>query len=92
MTPDVTVVFQRTDDSFARYGVSLDRSSGTLALTKGSSRTWTSRFTFDRRADDRLTVAGEMDGHRIEADLRRVDPSAFPLLNSSFRWIRPHDP
>jgi hypothetical protein len=88
--PDALVV-QRTDDSFARYGVSIDRSSGTLALTKGGSRTWTSRLTYDRGSGDQMTVEGEMDGHRIEAELRLVDPSAFPLLNSSFRWIRPHD-
>jgi hypothetical protein len=90
-TPDV-VVFQRTDDSFARYGATLDRSNGTLALTKGGSSAWSSRFTYDLQSNDRLTLAGEMDGHRIETDLRLVDPSAFPLLNSSFRWIRPHDP
>jgi len=89
-TPD-EIVFQRTDDSFARYGVSLDPSSGTLALTKGGGRTWASRLTYDRPSDDRLMLAGEMDGHRIDADLRLVDPSAFPVFNSSFRWIRPHD-
>jgi hypothetical protein len=89
--PDV-VVFQRTDDSFARYGMSIDRGSGTLALTKGGSRTWSSRLTYDRASDDRMTLAGEMDDRRIEADLRRVDPSAFPLLNSRFRLVRPHDP
>jgi hypothetical protein len=31
-----------------------------------------------------------MDGHRIAARLQRVDFDAFPLLNSTFRWIRPH--
>jgi hypothetical protein len=90
-SPDV-LVFQRTDDSFARYGVSIDESTGTFALTKGGSRTWASRFTFDRASDGRLTLDGEMDGHRIHTELRRVDPSAFPLLNSGFRWVRPHDP
>jgi uncharacterized membrane protein YphA (DoxX/SURF4 family) len=90
-TPDVVVV-QRTDDSFARYGVSLDRSGGALALTKSGGQTWASRFTFDRPSDERLMLAGEMDGHRIEADLRRMESSAFPLLNSGFRWVRPHDP
>jgi uncharacterized membrane protein YphA (DoxX/SURF4 family) len=89
--PDA-VVFQRTDDSFARYGASIDRGSGTVALTKGNSRTWASRFTFDRSSGDRLSLDGEMDGHRIQAELRRVDLSAFPLLNSRFRWVRPHDP
>src|SRR4030095_13094493 len=56
--PDA-VVFQRTDDSFARYGASIDRGSGTVALTKGDSRTWASRFTFDRPGDDRLSLDGE---------------------------------
>ena len=89
--PDIAV-FQRTDDSFARFAVSIDEGTGTLALTKGASRTWSSRFTFDRISEGRLSLEGEMDGHRIQADLRRIDPSAFPLLNSSFRWVRPHDP
>jgi len=88
--PD-SVVFQRTDDSLATYGASLDAGSGTLALTKGSSRNWRATFTFERPSSERLIVDGEMDGHQIEAQLRRVDFEAFPLLNSSFRWIRPHD-
>jgi hypothetical protein len=86
------LVIQRTDDSLARYDASIDRSSGTIALTKGNSRTWASRFTIDRGGDDQMTLAGEMDGLSVEASLRRMDPSAFPLLNSSFRWVRPHDP
>lgn len=88
--PD-TLVVQRTDDSFARYGISIDGESGTMTLTKGGGRTWSTRFTFDR-SDDRLQLAGEMDGQRIEAQLKLVDRSAFPLLNSGFRWVRPHDP
>src|SRR5688500_10547405 len=89
--PDVAV-FQRTDDSFARFGVSIDEGTGTFPPTKGASHTWSSRFTFDRPSEERLSLEGEMDGQRIQADLRRADPSAFPLLNSSFRWVRPHDP
>lgn len=89
--PDA-VVFQRTDDSFARYGASIDADRKVIDLTKGSSRMWSARFAFERPSPDRLTVQGEMDGHRIEAQLQRVDFDAFPLLNSSFRWIRPHDP
>ena len=85
-------VIQRTDDTLARYGASIDRGSGTIVLVKGASLTWISKFTFDRPADTRLTLDGEMDGHRIQAELRLVDRSAFPLLNSGFRWVRPHDP
>jgi hypothetical protein len=31
-----------------------------------------------RAPDDRLSLDGEMDGHRIQAELRLVDRSAFP--------------
>jgi hypothetical protein len=89
--PD-TVVFQRTDDSFARYGASIDSDRKVIALTKGGSRKWAANFTFERPARDRLTVHGEMDGYGIEARLRQVDFETFRLLNSSFRWVRPHDP
>jgi hypothetical protein len=88
-SPDA-VVFQRTDDSLATYGASLDPGRMVLALTKGASRTWTAEFTFERPSEDRLIVDGEMDGHRIHAQLQRVGFDAFPLLNSSFRWVRPH--
>jgi uncharacterized membrane protein YphA (DoxX/SURF4 family) len=89
---EAELVIQRTDDSFARYGLAVERSRGTLTLTKGTSRTWSSRLTYDRTSDDQMTLAGEIDGQRIDAALRRVDPSAFPLVNSGFRWVRPHDP
>ena len=81
-------VLQRTDDSFARFGASIDTGAGTIALTKGNSRTWSSTLTYDRSGDDEMRLRGEMDGHRLEAELRRVDASAFPLANSTFRWIR----
>ena len=89
-TPE-SVVFQRTDDSLAPYGASLDAGRNVLTLRKGNSRNWGATFTLDRVSSDRVALSGEMDGHRIEAQLRRVDFDAFPLLNSSFRWIRPHE-
>ena len=88
--PDA-VVFQRTDDSFARYGASIDPAGRTLALTKGSSRTWRAAFSVDRPSPDRLILEGDMDGHRIHLRLRQVDFDTLRLLNSTFRWVRPHD-
>ncbi len=87
-----SIVFQRTDDSFARYGASIDADGQTFALTKGSSRTWKATFMVERPSPDRLRVAGEMDGHVIQAELRRVDFETFRLLNSTFRWVRTHEP
>jgi len=89
--PD-TIVFQRTDDSFARYGVSVDQDRRGLALTRGGSRTWKASFLYERPSSDRLILEGDMDGHRIQLQLRQQDVDTFRLLNSTFRWVRPHDP
>lgn len=88
--PD-SVVFQRTDDSLARYGAVVDLDRNVLELTKDRSTSWTAAFTFSRPSDDRLIVEGRMDGYRIEARLQRMPFDAFPLLNSPFRWVRPHE-
>jgi hypothetical protein len=86
------IFFQRTDDSFMRYGAGIDLQQKTLALTKGHSRTWHSVFTFLRPEHDRLALDGEMDGHKIQMNLHLVELDTFRLLNSHFRWVRPPDP
>lgn len=86
------VVFQRTDDSLAHYGASLDDDGRTLALSKRNSTTWSARFTVERPSHDRLILAGEMDHYRIQLQLRLVELDTFRLLRSPFRWVRPPDP
>lgn len=82
--------FQRTDDSFIRYGVAIDNNK--VALTKGRSRSWSSSFTFLRPMPDQLMLEGEMDGYKINMKLQLVEFDTFRLLNSPFRWTRPPDP
>jgi hypothetical protein len=86
------IYFQRTDDSFIRYGASVDVQGMMLALTKGRSRSWSSNFKFERPAPDRMMLEGQMDGHQINLKLQRVDFDTFRLLKSGFRWMRPPDP
>lgn len=81
------VSFQRTDDSFARYGSSI--SDGRLVLSKGESRTWVSEFAITRPSGEEMVLAGMMDGHAIRVRLRRLEMDAFRLLSSPFRWVRP---
>jgi len=89
--PDA-VAFQRVDDSFARYGASIDVYKDTVALTKGNSKKWKANFTFQRPAGDQLVLDGDMDGHKIHAELQLADFDTFRLLNSRFRWVRPDEP
>jgi hypothetical protein len=86
------VAIQRLDDSFARYGASIDVYKNTISLTKGGSRKWKSDFTFQRPSPDQLVLDGEMDGHSVHAQLRLAEFDTFRVLNSSFRWIRPDEP
>ena len=77
------VVFQRTDDSLAHYGASIDAGPRTLALTQGREHdAGARRFTVQRPARDRLLLDGEMDGHRIRMRLALVELDTFRLLNS----------
>ena len=89
--PD-TIVFQRTDDSFAHYGATIDAESHSIALTKGDSRRWRATLTFRRPTADTLFLDGSMDDHSIHVEVRLVPFDTFRLLNSRFRWIRPPDP
>jgi hypothetical protein len=86
------MAFERTDDSFAHYGVVIDLDGHSIALTKGNSRSWRSTFTFRRPAAERLILDGDMDGFKIHMELQLVEFDSFRLLNSGFRWIRPPDP
>jgi hypothetical protein len=87
-TPDL-MIFERLDDSFAHYGATIDADHRSIALRKIQSRTWSSTFTFDRRSDDALVIDGDMDGHRIHAELQRLGMDTFRLTNGGFRWSRP---
>jgi hypothetical protein len=90
-TPNA-VAFQRTDDSIAHYGASIDSFANSIALTRGTSRSWKSRFTFQRPTEDRLVLDGDMDNHRVHMRLQLTELDTFPLLNSGFRWVRPNNP
>jgi hypothetical protein len=85
------MAFQRTDDSLARYGVSIDTGSRMLRLSKGNSPTWRADFSYEQPSGDELILDGLMDGHSIRMHLSLVGLDTFPLLNSRFRWVRPPD-
>jgi len=78
---------QRPDDSFERYGVSIDVNKKTLALTKDTDKQWKANFTFERPAKDQLILDGEMDSHKIHMQLQLMPAGKFPIANRGFHWI-----
>jgi hypothetical protein len=81
------MAFQRMDDSFARYGASIDPNARTLALTKTGDKNWKANFTFQRAAEDQLILDGNMDNQKVHMQLRLVDHSKFLLVSRGFHWI-----
>ena len=82
------VGFQHMDDSFARYGASIDVKKGTIALTNPEDANWRAGFIFHRVATDRMTIDGKMDNHRVHMGLSLVDASKFMLVSRGFHWIQ----
>ena len=83
-----TMTFQSMDDSFARYGASIKVNENALTLTKNNDKTWKANFAFQRGGPDRLTLDGEMDGHKTRVELRLVDRNKFQLVGRGFHWIQ----
>jgi hypothetical protein len=82
------MAFQRTDDSFAPYGASVNLPDRTLALTKKDDKNWTASFTFQRPADDQLILDGRMDNHQVHMELQLADRNSFLLVSRGFHWIQ----
>ena len=80
--------FQRMDDTFANHGAAIDTAAKTIALTKGSDRSWKAQFTFDRPDSDTLVLDGDMDGHRVRMRARLFDREKFLLVSRGFNWIQ----
>jgi uncharacterized membrane protein YphA (DoxX/SURF4 family) len=82
------VGFQRMDDSFARYGATINSSGKTIALTKDNDKNWKANFTFQRAAENELILDGNMDGHTMHMQLQLVDLKKFVLVSRGFHWIQ----
>jgi hypothetical protein len=82
------MAFQRTDDTFAPYGASVNLPERTLALTKSDDKNWRANFTFQRPAGDQLILDGRMDNHQVHMELQLTDRNSFLLVSRGFHWIQ----
>jgi hypothetical protein len=82
------MAFQRIDESFVRYGTSVNLPERTLALTKNDDKNWTASFTFQRPARDQLILDGRMDNHQVHMELQLMDRNSFVLVSRGFHWVQ----
>ncbi len=82
------VSFTCMDDSRAGFGAAIDTKAKTLVLTKPSDKNYKASLTFDHPAPDRLTLDGQMDGHKVHMQMHLKDRKDFPLFATrGFHWI-----
>jgi uncharacterized membrane protein YphA (DoxX/SURF4 family) len=79
--------FQRMDDSFASFGSSINDNDKTITLKKAGDQNWKSTFSFERPAQDQLTLDGAMDGHQVHMQLKLFDRNSLPMVSDKFHWI-----
>lgn len=82
------MVFENMDDSFARYSAAINAKNETIALKLFTDKNWTSNFKFQRTPENKLTLDGEMDHHKIHMQLQLVDRNSFPLVSRGFHWVQ----
>ena len=82
------VTLQRIDDSITYYGASIDAKNKTLVVTRNQDKNWKANFTFERPAPDQMSLDGNMDGHVVRMQLKRIDPNQFLLVSRGFHWIQ----
>jgi uncharacterized membrane protein YphA (DoxX/SURF4 family) len=81
------VVIVPPDGPVQRYRRKLDEKAGTLDFSKPSDPKWKAHFTLDSHAPGIILLAGEMDGKKITAKLKKIELNSFLLNNRGFHWI-----
>jgi len=81
------LALQTVGEARQRFPLALDAEKKTLSLTKRDDPNWKAVLTYEQPEPERLTLAGDFDGHPIQAKLRRADPSRFLLTSRGFHWI-----
>jgi uncharacterized membrane protein YphA (DoxX/SURF4 family) len=74
--------FQKMDQKFARFGVTID------TLQKGTDSTWKSVLAYERPAPTRLTFEGDIDGKRVRMAMTQRDLNTFFLISRGFNWVQ----
>ena len=86
-TPTGTT-FQKMDQSFERFGSTIDTVKRTLTLRKASDSTWKPVLAYERPSPTRLTVEGDLGGKRVRMAMTQRDLNTFFLISRGFNWVQ----
>lgn len=81
-------VFQKMDQSFDRFTVTLDSTNHSLAVKNVSDSALTGSLTYQRPSPTRLALDGTLGGKRVQLVMTQHDLNKFLLVSRGFNWVQ----
>jgi len=80
--------YQRMDESFGSYGAVVNEKDQSITLADNSDKKWRGSLHYQRPAQDRLILDGNLGGHPVAMQLELVDKNKFLLISRGFHWVQ----
>ena len=80
--------YERMDDSFGGYDVSIKVEDQTIEFTKSDDKNWKGHIHYQRPAPDQMTLDGSLGGHPMQMQLRLMDRNGIQLVSRGFHWVQ----
>jgi hypothetical protein len=80
--------FQKMNQKFDRFMVTVDTVKRTLTLSKGTDSTWKPVLAYERPSPTSLTFEGDVDGKRVRMAMTHHDLNDFMLISRGFHWVQ----
>lgn len=82
-----TATFQRMDDTFRQYGVTVDSTTRSFTLSTGDTTKPKSVLTYRRVDHEHLIIDGKMHDQNVHLALTFRDPDSFLVRSRGFHWV-----
>jgi hypothetical protein len=82
------MAYERMDDSFDGFGVSIKVKDQTIEFTKSDDKNWKGQMHYQRPAPDQMTLDGSLGGHPTQMQLKLLDRNSFRLVSRGFHWVQ----
>jgi len=79
--------FQKQDDTFTGFPVTIDQKAGTIAVAKGNDKNF-GILKYQRVRPDAMKLDGSMEGKPVHLELKLVDRSKMMLVSRGFHWVQ----
>ena len=80
--------FQKMNQKFDRFMVTVDTVKRTLTLSKGTDSTWKPVLAYERPSPTGLTFEGDVDGKHWRMAMTQRDLNDFMLISRGFHWVQ----